>query len=67
MQDVVLEVRPWPQESSKTRHHALAALGLGFEGPSLGLVLGLESPSLDYKQVKVTFFNVWVQSVKSFS
>ena len=46
--DVVLEDRPWPRGSSRTKNHVL---GLGLEGRGLGLGLGLEGSGLDYKHV----------------
>ncbi len=42
---VVLEDRPWPRGSSRTKNHVLG-LGLGLEGPVLGLCLGLAILSL---------------------
>ena len=54
--DVILEDRPWPRGSSRTKNHVLGlglglessglGLGLGLEGRGLGL--GLEDPGLDY-------------------
>ena len=43
--DVVLEARPWPRGSSRTKMYVLG-LGLGLEAPGLGLGLGLEGPGL---------------------
>ena len=48
--DVVLEDRPWPRGSSRTKNHVLGlglgleSSGLGLEGRGLGLGLGLEGP-----------------------
>ena len=39
--DVVLEDRPWPRGSARTKKHVL---GLGLESSGLGLGLGLEGP-----------------------
>ena len=47
--DVVLEARPWPRGSSRTKFCVLGlgldgpGLGLGLDGPVLGLGLGLEA------------------------
>ena len=48
--DVVLEDRPWPRGSSRTKNLVLGlglgleSSGLGLEGRGLGLGLGLEGP-----------------------
>ena len=48
--DLVLEDRPWPRGSSRTKNLVLglglesSGLGLGLEGRGLGLGLGLEGP-----------------------
>ena len=63
--DVVLEDRPWPRGSSRTKNHVLG-LGLGLESPGLGLGVGLVDPGLvlglglqgsglDYMHVKFIF------------
>ena len=68
--DVVLEDRPWPRGSSRTKNHVLGlglglglessglGLGLGLEGRGLGLGLGLEGPGLDYKHVNFILWDV---------
>ena len=50
--DVVLEDRPWPRGSSRTKNHVL---GLGLESHGLVLGLGLEGPGLDYMHVTFIF------------
>ena len=40
--DVVLEARPWPRRSPRTKFCVLG-LGLGLDGSVLGLGLGLEA------------------------
>jgi hypothetical protein len=67
--DVVLEDRPWPRGSSRTKNHVLGlglgleSSGLGLEGRGLGLGLGLEGPGLDYKHVNFIFWDVWCKCV----
>ena len=67
--DVVLEDRPWPRGSSRTKNLVLGlglgleSSGLGLEGRGLGLGLGLEGPGLDYKHVNFILWDVSCQCV----
>ena len=66
--DGVLEDRPWPRGSSRTKNHVLGlgleSPGLGLEGSSLVLGLGLDGPGLDYMQMIVI---LWKMHIAVFS
>ena len=63
LSDVVLEDRPWPRESSRTKNHVLGLESSGLESHGLDLGICLKGPGLDYEHVNFTLWDASRQCV----